>query len=303
MTRAYVPLLLALTLLWGGSYLCIKVAVEEIEPTALVLFRLAIAGAILLPFLLVRVGARRGAAQLRAAARPGLVLGVLNVALPFFLIAWAETHVDSGVAAIANSTVPIFVVLLAIRFKPSERASGGRLAGILLGVVGVAVLTGGQPDGGWWAVAGTLAVVAASLAYAVTGIYAQLRVAETPALVLATASTLAGALVLLPFGLAQLPHALPGWKALASLAALAVLGTAFAQLLMFRMLRLHGAARLSLVTYLLPAAALFYGAALLDEPLSAGMLGGLALILLGVALGSGGARLQRRVPATATPRG
>jgi len=89
----------------------------------------------------------------------GFGLGVVNGAIPFTLIAWGEKHIDSGVAAIANATVPIFVVLLAVRFQPSERVAGVRLGGFLLGLVGVGVLAGIHPRGGWWGAAGTLAVL------------------------------------------------------------------------------------------------------------------------------------------------
>jgi drug/metabolite transporter (DMT)-like permease len=219
----------------------------------------------------------------------------------FTLVAWGEKHIDSGVAAIANATVPLFVVLLAIRFRPSERARGSRLAGVLLGLAGVAVLAGAQPEGGWWAVAGTLAVVVASLAYAIGGLYGQGASGVVSAPVLATVSMIGGALVLLPFALLQLPDELPGWKASASVVALAVAGTALAQLVVFRMLRTHGAARLSLVTYLLPVTAVAYGVLLLDERLTVGVLAGLALILPGVALGSGAVRLPRREAAAASP--
>jgi drug/metabolite transporter (DMT)-like permease len=290
-----------LAAVWGASYLFIKVAVDEIEPAAMMFFRLVGAAGLLVPFLLLREGAARGLRELARAWRPGLVLGTINAAVPFTLIAWGEKHIDSGVAAIANATVPLFVVLLAIRFRPSERVSGSRLAGVLLGLVGVAVLAGAQPEGGWWAVAGTLAVVAASLAYAIGGLYGQGRSKVVSAPVLATVSTVGGALVLLPFALLQLPDEVPGWKASASVAALAVGGTALAQLVVFRMLRLHGAARMSLVTYLLPVTAVLYGMLLLDEQLSVGLLAGLALILPGVALGSGAVRLPRREPATAAP--
>jgi drug/metabolite transporter (DMT)-like permease len=302
-TRSYVPLLLTLAAVWGASYFFIKVAVDDIEPTTMMAARLLVASLLLLPFLLAHTGVARGLRELRRTARPGLVLGLVNAAIPFTLIAWGEKHIDSGVAAIANATVPLFVVLLAIRFRPSERAGGLRLVGILVGLVGVVVLAGGQPDVGWWAVAGTLAVVVASLSYAAGGLYGQLRVEETAGPVLATASMLGGALILLPFGLAQLPDEVPDAKALASVAALAVLGTAFAQLVLYRMLRLHGASRVSLVTYLMPPTALLYGALLLGEPLTAGVLGGLALILAGVALGSGVLRLPQREPAPAAPHG
>ena len=117
---------------------------------------------------------------------------------------------------------------------------------------------------------------------------------------LATATIVGGTLVLLPFALVQLPHEQPSWQAVASVVALAVGGTALAQILVFRMLRLHGAARLSLVTYLMPLTAVAYGVVLLDETLSVGMLAGLALILPGVALASGAVRLPRREPAPAS---
>ena len=296
MTRSYVWMLSFLAAVWGASYLFIKVAVDEIEPTAMMFFRLALAAALLVPFLLVQLGTRRALEELRRAWRPGLALGVVNAALPFTLIAWGEKHIDSGVAAIANSTVPLFVVLLAIRFRPSERATGARLAGVLIGFAGVAVLAGGQPGGGWWAVAGTLAVVVASVSYAIGSLYGQGRTVETRGPVLATAAMVGGMVVLLPFALLQLPTEVPSSEAIASVAALSILGTALAQLVLFRMLRLHGSARTSLVTYLLPVTALFYGAVLLGEAVTVAVLGGLALILLGVALGSGALRLPRRAP-------
>ena len=289
MTRAYWPLLGVLAAVWGASYLFIKVAVDDLEPTVMMLFRLAIAAALLLGFV-AHTGTLRDVAR---AWRAGLVLGVVNAALPFCLIAWGEKHVDSGVAAIANATVPLFNALLVVRFLPSERLSRTRLAGVLLGLAGVAVLTGGQPSaGGGWAVAGTLAVVVASLAYAAGGVYGQRRVRGTPGPVLAAASMTGGALVLLPIALFQLPDEVPSGKAIGSVLALAVLGTALAQLILYRMLRLHGSSRLSLVTYLMPPVALFYGALLLDEPLRPEAVGGLALILAGVAVGSG--KMRRR---------
>jgi drug/metabolite transporter (DMT)-like permease len=152
-------------------------------------------------------------------------------------------------------------------------------------------------------VLGVGAVVVASFSYAAGGLYGQLRVAGTPGPVLATASMVWGALILLPLALLQVPPALPGWQTIASLAALTIGGTAMAQLVLFRMLRLHGASRVSLVTYLMPPIALVYGVLLLNEPLTFGVLGGLALILLGVALGSGAVRLPRRDVSPAAPHG
>jgi len=298
-SRRYWPLLLLLASIWGASYLFIKVGVRDFEPTTMMAIRMLLASGPLFLFLcLTRGGVRRAAADVRAATRDGVVLGVINGAIPFTLIAWGEKHVDSGVAAIANATVPIFVALLAIRFRPSERVGGLRLAGVLVGLAGVGVLAGVDPEGGTWAVLGTLAVVVASVSYAAGGLYGQWSVAQVSGPVLATASMLYGGLVLLPFALAQLPDHVPGWKPVASVLALTLLGTSLAQLILFRMLRLHGPARTSLVTYLLPPAALIYGATILDEPVTASALGGLALILLGVALGSGALRPGRREAAT-----
>jgi drug/metabolite transporter (DMT)-like permease len=290
MTRAYVPLMLTLSLLWGASYLFIKVAGEEIKPATMMLARVVIAAAVLLGFLAWR-GELGG---LRRAPLGAYGLGLLNSAVPFTLIAWGELHIDSGVAAIANASVPIFVALLAIPFRPDERSTGARLAGILLGLVGVGVLTGVSPEGGWWGVAGTLAVVVASLSYAAAGLWGQSLIRGVSGPVLSTTALLGAALALLPFGVAQAPNSAPGWKAIACVLALAVLGTAVAQLVWFRLLRRYGSARSSLVTYLLPVTALAYGSVFLDEPLHPSALAGLALILGGVALGSGAVRLPRR---------
>jgi drug/metabolite transporter (DMT)-like permease len=114
-------------------------------------------------------------------------------------------------------------------------------------------------------------------------------------------SILWGAVLILPFALGQLPSHPPGWKAFASVAALGVAGTGIAQLLVFRMLRLYGSARTSLVTFLMPPIAVVYGVALLGEPLTAEEIGGMVLILLGVALGAGAVRFPRRTPVTQAP--
>jgi drug/metabolite transporter (DMT)-like permease len=297
-TRSYGLLLFLLAAIWGASYLFIKVGVRDFEPSFFIMLRLLIGGALLFAFLAAREGGSEALASVRGTWRDGLIFGTINGAVPFTLIAWGETHVDSGVAAIANASVPIFVALLAIKFNPGERSTGLKLAGVLLGLAGVGVLAGLHPEGGAWAVAGTLAVVLASFCYACSGLYGQQAVGHQPGPVLATSSMLYGALVLLPVAVFQLPDHAPGWKPVASLLALAVGGTAIAQLILFRMLRLFGAARVSLVTYLIPVTALVYGAAILDEPLRPSMLGGLGLILAGVALGSGAWRPLRR-PAAA----
>ena len=285
-------MLIVLAAIWGASYLFIKLAVDDIEPGPMMSFRSLGAAAILIPYLVVTMGRRRAVAEVTRNWRPALVLGALNAAVPFWLVAWGEKHIDSSVAGIAQSTVPIFTFLLATRFLPHEHVGAARIAGVVLGFFGVAVLAGLHPSGGWWGIAGTLAVVLASLSYASAGIYGQLRVQSVAGPVLATGSMLAGGLILLPLAIAQFPSHAPDLEAIASLLALTILGTAFAQLILFRILRLYGSRRLSLVTYLIPGFAVVYGAIFLDEAISGAALGGLALILGGVALASG-ARLLR----------
>jgi drug/metabolite transporter (DMT)-like permease len=297
--RGYVPLLLALSALWGASYLFIKVAVEDMDPAAIVGFRLVLAAAVLLGVLCARNGHRSALDQMRATGRHGIALGLINTVIPYWLIAWGETHIDSGIAAIANSTVPIFVTLIAIRVRPSERATGQRLLGILVGLVGVGILAGVDPEGGWWGVLGTLAIVGSSLAYATANLYAQTRFTGSSPDAIAAVTVAVGAVVMLPVGLTQLPGHAPGWKTIGSIVALGVLGTAFAYLVHYRIVSRYGSTRASLVTYLLPVFALFYGAVLLNEPLRWQALGGLALILAGVALGSGLLRLRARRAALA----
>ncbi|HEX4930218.1 MAG TPA: DMT family transporter [Gaiellaceae bacterium] len=286
MTR-YWPLLLLLASMWGASYLFIKVAVEDMPPAAMTELRVLLAGLLLAAYLAARVGGGRALHELRDAWKPCLVLGVINAALPMTLVAWGEQYIDSSIAAIAQASVPIFVVLLSLRFLPHEPLGSSRIAGLTVGITGVALITGFHPAGGWWAVAGTLAVVLSSISYASGGVYGQLQVHGTAGPVLAAGSMLAAALALLPFAAADPPTETPGMTAIAGLVALILLPTVLGQLLLFRILRLHGSRRLSLVTYLMPAFAIVYGAALLDEPVTAAALGGLALILVGVALASG----------------
>jgi drug/metabolite transporter (DMT)-like permease len=303
LSRVYLPLLLLLAAIWGASFMFIKVADRELEPWTLMMFRLLLAALIMWGVLIAQRGARGAVDDVRRLGLEGFLLGVVNGAIPFTLIAWGETHIDSGVAAIGNASMPIFVALLALRFQRQERSRGLRLFGVLIGLVGVGVLAGVNPRGGWWAVAGTLAVIVASISYAVASMWAQKVVKRTTALALVTSTMTGGALALLPFALAQLPAHVPGWKAIGSVLALAVLGTAAGQLIFYRLIDTDGSARASLVTYLLPVTALFYGVTLLGEPLTVEELVGLVLILGGVALGSGAVRIPRRgrAPAPATP--
>jgi len=294
-------MLFLLAAIWGASYACIKLAVEDIEPAPMMAIRALGAGLLLLGFLAVTTGRAHAVRELARHWRPALVLGTVNAAIPFWLIAWGEKHIDSSVAGIAHATVPIFTFLLAARFLPREPIGRTRIVGVAIGFVGVAVLAGFDPDGGWLAVAGTLAVVLSSLFYGSAGVFGQHSVRTVPGPVLATGSMLAGGLILLPFALFQLPTHAPDSASIASVLVLTLLGTAFAQLILFRMLRLFGSRRLSLVTYLIPGFAVFYGAVLLDEPVTFAAIGGLVLILGGVALASGARMLRARGRAREEP--
>src|SRR5215216_5556726 len=279
--RGYVALLLLLAAIWGASFMFIKIAVDELAPTTTMFLRLGFSALPLLALVVYKLGLKPAAAELRAVTRAAIILGVVNTALPFTLIAWGETKIDSGVAAIGNASLPIFVAILAFRFRKSERATGSRLFGVLLGLAGVAV-------------------VAASFSYAVGTLYTQGILDEVRNDILAAASITWGAILLGPFGALQSPSHFPTWGAIGAVLALALLGTVAGQLIYFRLIYAYGTARASLVVYLLPVTALFYGALLLDEPITAAALVGLVLILTGTALGSGLLRLPRRRAAVVT---
>ena len=298
--RAYLTLLLTLAAIWGASYMFIEIALRDLEPTTLMGARLVIASA----FLLALMAVRGTLPRLRRVGWAPFALGLINSALPFTLIAWGQKHIDSGVAAIANATVPLFVAILAIWLARSERATGLRVVGIVLGLIGVAVLTGAQPEVDAWAVVGTLAVVAASVSYALAGLLLQRQTANVDALTLSTATILGATASLVPFGIAQAPHDAPGWEASGAVLALGVAGTGIGILLFMRMIGEFGAFRAGLVTYLMPVTALLYGAFLLDEDVTPLMLLGMLLILSGVALGSGvlgASRARAPEPETVEP--
>jgi drug/metabolite transporter (DMT)-like permease len=277
-------MLLALAAIWGASFMFIKVGVRELEPATLIWGRVGLAALVLLPL------AVRFRNELRRAWRRLFVVAVLNSVVPFWLLSWSEKRLDSGLAAIIQASAPIFTALLALRFVHEERSVGLRLAGLVLGFVGVALLVGVQPRGD---VVAALAVVGTALCYAAASLYAGRRLAGVPPMAVAAGTMAAATLLAAPAGAAQLPDHVPGWKVIGSVAALGIGGSAVAYLLYFGIISGAGASRAILVTYLVPPMAVFYGAVFLGEAVRASALGGLALILGGVALGSGTVRLGR----------
>ena len=285
-------------LVWGSTYLGIKLAVRTLPPLLTAGTRFLAAAAILAAILAI---ARRSLRVGRREALAAAGLGVALLACGVGLVHVAETRIDSGVAAIGNASMPIFVALLALRFRKSERATGSKAVGVVLGLIGVGVLTGINPQGGWAGVVGTLAVILASISYAASTLYIQTLLDTVHNDVLAAASVTWGAIFLTPLGAAQAPSHVPSWGVIGSVLALALLGTVAGQLLYFRLVYRYGSARASLVVYLLPVTALFYGALLLGESITASAIVGLVLILTGTALGSGVLRMPRRAAVATSP--
>jgi drug/metabolite transporter (DMT)-like permease len=283
-------MLLALSAIWGASFMFIKVGVRELDPITLVGLRLSLGALTLAPIVALTLG-RAALAELRAAAWPRVVTGLINTANPIWSLSWAETRIDSGLAAVIQASAPLFTALLAVGFVHSERVKGARLAGLVVGFAGVVLLVGAQPRGD--ALAG-LAVVGSALCYAVAALFAARRLAHVSPLVTSFGALTAASLATLPPGLARLPSSVPDWKVVGAVLALGVGGTGLAYILYYALLAGAGASRSILVTYLVPALALGYGAVLLGEEITVVAVAGLALVLAGVAAGTGAVRLSPR---------
>lgn len=278
-------MLLALAALWGSSFMFIEIALRDLAPSTLILLRMA-SGALALAVYVRLAGHRLGV--LRGLGPALAFVGALNTALPFFLITWGQQYIDSGLASIFNASAPLFSALFAIAYDQSQKATGLRLAGLLVGFGGVVLLVGAELSGETRVVLGGLAVVGASVCYALGGLYAGRRFPGVPASLVALGSLLWATLVALPFGIA---HATAlTWASTLSVLYLGVAATGIAYLLYFGLIAGAGASKAVLVTYLVPAMAIAYGAVFLGEAVTAIALAGLALVLGGVALGTGTVR-------------
>jgi drug/metabolite transporter (DMT)-like permease len=278
-----IGMLVALGALWGGSFLFIRVAAPVMGPPALVALRTLLAGAVLLLYGVL--SGQRPA--LRARWREFLVLGALNAALPFVLIAAAELRLPASLAAILNATVPVFTGLVLAVWTgeaPSQRA----VTGMVLGLCGVVVLVGWSTlplDG-----ATILAVAAsllAALSYGAGGVYAKTRLGGMPPLTLATGQLLGAGLLILPFAAATPPASVPSRTVLLAIAGLVLLATALGYLLYFGLLTSVGPMKTHSVTYLVPFFGLLWGRLFLAEPIGVGTIVGLGIVLAGVMLVTG----------------
>ena len=284
-TRRDALLLLLLSSIWGASFLFIKLGVDAFEPSVVAFGRLVFGGLLLLLLL----PGRGWLAPLRGHVLPIVVLGALNNAVPFWLLAFAETRLDSGLTAVIQAAAPIFTVILASRIDVTQRVTGIRLVGVAVGFVGVALLVGVQSGG---ELIGAVAVIGVALCYAASVLYAGLTMRGIPALQVSFGQLACAAVLLAPLALTQLPSSAPPAKAWLAVVALGVLGSGIAYLLYFAIIASAGASRAILVTYLVPAFALAYGAVFLDETVTGVALAGLALILTGTTLATGLARLR-----------
>ena len=296
MTRRDITLLAALSLIWGASFMFIRVADRSFQPFALVFLRALLACIVLVPAMLIWVG-RRGLRQARERWLLLLVLGAVNTAIPFLLFAWAETRITSSLAGILQAAGPIFTVILAYVFL-HERLAGIALAGVLIGAVGVVLLVGAPGGGGALA---ALAVVLAAFGYACGAVLTAVKLSDTEPMVIAAGACVVATALTAPVGVSQLPSSVPGWKETGSILLLGLVGTGVAYIMSFALIRSAGPSRMMLVTYTIPAVAVLYGWLLLGESLRAVDLVGLAVILVGVALAARGRRAAARDPAyTAT---
>ncbi|WP_428645805.1 DMT family transporter [Roseibium sp.] len=286
-------LLIVLGAIWGGAFLFAKVAVAEIPPFVLVFFRVSIACTVLLTYLWAR-GLLSGLEAKHAL--PFLVMGLLNNAVPFSLLFLGQTVIGAGLASILNATTPVFTVLVASVVVKQEALQANRVAGVVLGVAGVAVmlsssLSGLATDPVW----AQLCCLGAALSYALAATFAR-RFRSMPPQVAATGQLLGSSAIMLPVALLTASGwtvSDPSLTTWLNVLALGTVATALAYLIYFRLLAEAGATNASLVTLLVPASALFFGWLILGEKLSALQLGGFAVLLAGLVVLDG--RLLQRL--------
>jgi drug/metabolite transporter (DMT)-like permease len=301
MSRRDWAILLILSVIWGGSFFFIEIALDTVRPLTVVLVRVAFAAAFLWAFLLAR---RQRLVMPPGAAKAFLVLALLNNVIPFVLFVWAQEEITGGLASILNATTPIWGVVVAHMFTADEKATPAKLAGVLLGFGGVAVMTGPDllGDIGRNALA-QLACLVSTLCYALAGVWARrFRSMGVPPIAVATGQLTAASIVILPFVLIFEPPwlaAAPSLEAWAALIALALLCTSIAYILYFRLLASAGATNSLLVTFLIPVTAILLGAMFLSERLEPRHFVGMALIAAGLAAIDGRLFSRRRPPAAA----
>lgn len=275
-------LLIALSVLWGASFFFAQIAVAEVPPLTLALLRVAIAAAILA--LILRLMGERIPFATRWQAFAGM--GLFNNAIPFTLFFWAQTHIPSGLASILNATTPLFTVLVAHVATDDDKLTRARLVGLFAGFLGVVVMIGPETLRDIGAnVAAQLACLLAAFSYGISGVYGRRFRTERP-LVLAAGQLTASSIMLAPLAFfVDRPWTLarPSPAAIAAVLMLAVLATALAYFLFFRILVRAGGTNVMLVTFLIPVTAILLGSLILEEQLAPRHFLGMAAIAIGLA--------------------
>jgi drug/metabolite transporter (DMT)-like permease len=290
-------LLVVLSVLWGGSFFFNKVTLEQVPQLTVVLCRVGGGAAILW---LVIAATRTHVSIDGRTWLSFLLLGFLNNVVPFDLILWGQTQIASGLAAILNATTPVFTTMLAHFFTRDERLTASKITGVIIGVGGVAVLIGPVALSGGRHVLAEVAILGAALCYATAGIYGK-RFKSQSALVTAAGQLSASALIVLPLSIiVDRPWMLPplDLPTIGSLAGIAVVSTAVAYIIYFRILAAAGATNILLVTLLVPVSATLLGTIVLGEHIAARSVGGMVLIALGL-LAIDGRLLRKMRPRSA----
>src|SRR4051812_9354914 len=292
MSRRAWLLMAGIAALWGSSYMFIKIALDDdLSAGAIVCIRTALGAAVLLP-----LAARRGAlATLRGHAGWLLLVALLQVVVPFLLITVGELHIPTSLTGILVAAVPLWTALVAARFDDAERPRGWGAVGVLVGIVGVALLFGVDLSGDADALLGGLMVLVAALCYAIGPLVIKHRLHGIAPVGIAAAMMSVSALLTLPLLAATPPPHAPGLGTDAGLLVLGAGSTGIAFVWFYTLMREVGPGRASIVSYLAPPFAVLYGTAFLDEQLGFGAIAGTILILAGSWLGVGG-RLRRSGP-------
>lgn len=278
--------LLLLAALWGGSFLFMRIAVPVFGPFVLAELRVALAGGALL----VYAAASRALPALRTQAKQFLILGALNAAIPYTLIATAELHLTASLAAILNATTPLFTAVVAAVWL-KDRLGAKKRIGLVLGIVGVAILVDWSPLPFGTVVALSIAAsLAASLSYGLAGVFSKAAFTGVPPLALAIGQQVGASALLLPFALPAAvvaPPSRPSLAVVCTVLALAVLSTSLAYLLYFYLIVNVGPMGAVSVTFLIPVFGVLWSALFLHERLRVGTIIGLVVILASVILVTG----------------
>ena len=282
-------LLVLLSVVWGGSFFFNGIALREFPTLTIVTARVGLAALALL-FLMKMLG--QGIQLNRQILKAFFGMSFLNNVVPFSLIVWGQQHIASGVASILNATTPLFTMLVAHWFTTDEKINPRRLLGVLTGMGGVGLMMGlDSMESSGFHLLGQSAILLAAFSYGLAGVYgkrfAQL---EIPPLATATGQLCASSMILIPLTLwidQPWTMAMPSIEGMGSLLGIAVLSTALAYVIYFRLLKTAGATNLLLVTLLIPVSAIILGVFLLDESLQPQHLSGMGLISLGLLIMDG----------------